>query len=97
MLIVLDNARDERRSGHCLRGTAYSLVLLTSGASLAGLDDADQDQLDVLPVPESARSSGRRRPRDPGADDTVEQVVQLCGSCRSQSALSARGWKTTAR
>src|SRR5262249_28566129 len=81
MLLVLDNARDEGQVRPLLPGTSSSLVLVTSRHRLAGLDDADHLTLDTLPEPEAVRlfRSMVGPQRDPGDEQTVEQIVRLCG------------------
>jgi tetratricopeptide (TPR) repeat protein/DNA-binding SARP family transcriptional activator len=80
VLIVLDDARDEGQVRPLLPGTASSLVLITSRRRLAGLDDADQLTLDVLAAGDAARLfRAMVEPREPGDQDTVAGVVELCG------------------
>jgi tetratricopeptide (TPR) repeat protein/DNA-binding SARP family transcriptional activator len=80
MLIVLDNARDETQVRPLLPGTASSLVLVTSRRRLAGLDDADQINVDVLPLQEAIRLfRAMVSPHHPGEEATIEEIVRLCG------------------
>jgi tetratricopeptide (TPR) repeat protein/DNA-binding SARP family transcriptional activator len=81
VLIVLDNARDEAQVRPLLPGTASSLVLVTSRRRLAGLDDADQINIDILPTHEASRlfRAVVGPQRDPGDEQAVEQIVLLCG------------------
>src|SRR5262249_17962275 len=81
VLIVLDNVREEEQVRPLLPGTGGSLVLITSRRRLAGLDEADHLNLDTL-LPYEAASLFRvvaGPDRDSGDQDTVEELVRLCG------------------
>jgi tetratricopeptide (TPR) repeat protein/DNA-binding SARP family transcriptional activator len=80
VLILLDNARDEAQVRPLLPGTADSLVLITSRRRLAGLDDADQINLEILPLDQAVwLFRAMVVPRAAGDDQTVEEIVRLCG------------------
>ena len=80
VLLVLDNAFDEAQVRPLLPGTATSLVLVTSRRRLTGLDDAESLQLDPMPLPEAVQLfRAVVMPRPAGDQDTVEEVVLLCG------------------
>jgi hypothetical protein len=81
VLIVLDNARDEEQVRPLLPGTGGSLVLVTSRRRLSGLDEADHLNLGTL-APHEAGQLFRAvagADRDLGDDQTVEDIVRLCG------------------
>jgi tetratricopeptide (TPR) repeat protein/DNA-binding SARP family transcriptional activator len=97
VLIVLDNADDEAQVRPLLPGTASSLVLVTSRRRLAGLDDADQINIDILPTHEASRlfRAVVGPQRDPGDEHTVEQIVLLCGLLPLAVRIAAARLKTT--
>ena len=80
-LIVLDNARDGEQVRPLLPASPGCLVLVTSRRRLTALDDARLLSLDVLPAADAvalfAKVAGAGRVA--GQDDTVGQVVELCG------------------
>ncbi|WP_305783305.1 AfsR/SARP family transcriptional regulator [Symbioplanes lichenis] len=82
MLIVLDDAADERQVRPLLPGSGTSSVLVTSRARLAGLDGARLQELDLLPTAEAtallARVAGAERiDADPAA---AAAIVAACGN-----------------
>ena len=80
VLIVLDNARDETQVRPLLPGSGESLLLVTSRSRLAGLDDADQINIDILPMADAIRLfRAMVTPRHPGEERTIEEIVMLCG------------------
>jgi tetratricopeptide (TPR) repeat protein len=96
VLVVLDNARDEAQVRPLLPGTLRSLVLVTSRRRLTGLDDADQVNLDVLAVPEAvALFREMIGPRESGDQDTIEEIVRLCGLLPLAVRIAAARLKAT--
>jgi tetratricopeptide (TPR) repeat protein len=97
VLLVLDNARDEGQVRPLLPGTSSSLVLVTSRHRLAGLDDADHVTLETLPVPDAVRlfRSVVGPQRDHGDEQTVEQIVRLCGLLPLAVRIAAARLKTS--
>src|SRR5262249_48236690 len=81
MLVVLDNAREEEQIRPLLPGGSGSLVLITSRRRLSGLDEADHLNLDTLPAHEAGWlfRAVAGADRDPGDQQTVEEIVRLCG------------------
>src|SRR5262249_7559350 len=81
VLIVLDNVREEARAWPLLPGGGGSLVLITSRRRLSGLDEADHLNLDTLPAHEAGWlfRAVAGEDRDPGDQETVEEIVGLCG------------------
>jgi tetratricopeptide (TPR) repeat protein/transcriptional regulator with XRE-family HTH domain len=83
MLIVVDNARDERQVRPLLPASPGCLVLVTSRRQLAGLAAVDGARLLGLDLPSHAearqmlasRLGGERAAAEPGA---VDQIVSLC-------------------
>jgi DNA-binding SARP family transcriptional activator/transcriptional regulator with XRE-family HTH domain len=96
MLIVLDNARDERQVRPLLPASPASLVLVTSRNQLAGLaaDGARLLTLDVLTEAEAthllyARLGAARAAAEPGA---VAEIAGLCaGLPLALTVAAARG------
>jgi len=94
MLIVLDNARDERQVRPLLPSTPGSLVLVTSRRQLTGLSAAEGAQLltiDVLTVSDAsalltARLGADRAATDPAA---VTEIAELCGHLPLALAITA--------
>ena len=94
MLIVLDNARDERQVRLLLPASAGTLVLVTSRGQLAGLAAADGARLlslDVLAPDEAAellaaRIGYARAAAEPGA---VSEIVGLCACLPLAVAIAA--------
>jgi len=82
MVILLDNAIGESQVRPLLPGAPGCLVLITSRARLAGLDNTEPVSLDVLPVHDAValftRCVGERGPAGGSADGLVE-IVELCG------------------
>jgi tetratricopeptide (TPR) repeat protein len=81
MLILLDNAMDERQVAPLIPGDPGCFVLVTGRRRLTGLDDARSVSLDVLSPTDAAVLFGRaagdqRAAREPAA---VTEVVGLCG------------------
>jgi tetratricopeptide (TPR) repeat protein/DNA-binding SARP family transcriptional activator len=96
VLIVLDNARDEAQVRPLVPGTANSLVLVTSRRRLAGLDDADQINIDILPLQEAGRLfRAMVAPRHPGDEQTIEEIVLLCGLLPLAVRIAGARLKTT--
>src|SRR5262249_43776721 len=81
VLIVLDNVREEEQVRPLLPGGGGSLVLITSRRRLSGLDEADHLNLDTLAPHEAGRlfCAVAGKDRDPGDEQTVEEIVRLCG------------------
>lgn len=82
MLVVLDDAAEERQVRPLLPGAPGSLTLITSRRRLAGLDGLRLLNLDVLPQADAVqmllRVSGRRT--DSADEDTaLVEIVQRCG------------------
>ena len=82
MLVVLDNAADERQVRPLLPGAGSSTVLVSSRSALAGIEGAGRIGLDVLPDGEAlellARATGDDRTRsDPTA---ARRIIRLCGN-----------------
>jgi DNA-binding SARP family transcriptional activator/tetratricopeptide (TPR) repeat protein len=104
MLVLLDNAADEDQVRPLLPGAGASLVLVTSRATLSGLDPACPLTLDILPTADArtlfTSTAGTAR-LDGQPLEPVEQIVELCGrlplALRIAGArLRARpGWTTT--
>jgi DNA-binding SARP family transcriptional activator/tetratricopeptide (TPR) repeat protein len=94
MLIVLDNARDERQVRPLLPASPASLVIVTSRNQLAGLAAADRARmlsLDFLSPGEAvnlltARVGAGRAAAEPAA---VRQIVSLCGRLPLALAVAA--------
>ncbi len=94
MLIVLDNARDERQVRPLLPASPASLVIVTSRNQLAGLAVADQARLlslDILSQREAvhlltARIGIARTAAEPAAAD---QIASLCGRLPLALAVAA--------
>jgi tetratricopeptide (TPR) repeat protein len=81
LLLVLDNAFDERQVRPLLPGSGASRVLVTSRAPLRGLEGALFRSLDVLSEREALAllrkiAGDERIARDPAV---VAKIVQLCG------------------
>jgi tetratricopeptide (TPR) repeat protein/transcriptional regulator with XRE-family HTH domain len=100
MLIVLDNARDERQVRPLLPASPGCLVLVTSRNQLGGLAAADAARLislDVLSHAEAvqmltARLGATRAAAEPGA---VDQIANLCACL--PLALAVAGARAAAR
>ncbi|HTW04786.1 MAG TPA: tetratricopeptide repeat protein [Streptosporangiaceae bacterium] len=94
MLVVLDNARDERQVRPLLPSTPGSLVLVTSRRQLTGLSAAEGAHLltlDVLTANDAsalltARLGAGRAAADPGA---VTEIAELCGRLPLALAIAA--------
>ena len=94
MLIVLDNARDERQVRPLLPASPGSLVLVTSRSQLGGLGAAEGARLvslDVLSHGEAvqlltARLGAARAAAEPAA---VDQIASLCGCLPLALSVSA--------
>jgi DNA-binding SARP family transcriptional activator len=94
MLIVLDNARDERQVRPLLPASSASLVLVTSRSQLGGLTAADGARLltlDVLTHGEavqllSARLGASRAGAEPAA---VGEIASLCACLPLALAVAA--------
>jgi tetratricopeptide (TPR) repeat protein/transcriptional regulator with XRE-family HTH domain len=94
MLIVLDNARDERQVRPLLPASPASLVLVTSRSQLAGLAAADGARLltlDVLKHSETvqlltARIGAARAAAEPAA---VDRIARLCACLPLALAVAA--------
>jgi len=94
MLIVLDNARDERQVRPLLPASPGSLVLITSRSQLGGLAAADGARLislDVLSHAEAvqllaARLGTARAAAEPAA---VDQIASLCACLPLALAVAA--------
>jgi DNA-binding SARP family transcriptional activator/tetratricopeptide (TPR) repeat protein len=83
MLIVLDNARDEKQVRPLLPASPGTLVLVTSRSQLSGLGAADGARLitlDVLSHGEAVQLLTTRLGRDRAAAEpsAVDQIVSLC-------------------
>ncbi|MGR8010688.1 BTAD domain-containing putative transcriptional regulator [Streptomyces hypolithicus] len=82
VLVVLDNATDERQLRPLLPGSGDSAVLITSRGGLAGLEGALRVDLDLLTDDQAltllARASGERRTRDTPA--AAGRIARLCGN-----------------
>jgi tetratricopeptide (TPR) repeat protein/transcriptional regulator with XRE-family HTH domain len=82
MLVVLDNAADQRQVTPLLPGTAGCLVMVTSRRRLADLDHTHTMSLDVLPLPDAvalfASAAGQGRVGGESAE-TLAEVVESCG------------------
>ena len=83
MLILLDNAADERQVAPLLPGEPGCLVLTTSRRQLAGLDSTRRLSLGPLAVPEAVtlfvRSAGIDERLGESSSDLVSELVELCG------------------
>lgn len=82
MLIVLDNAGDERQVRPLLPGSAKCAVIVTSRRCLAGLAGTQHCALDVMPLRHGvefleAMMTAERARTDPEA---TEEIVTLCGA-----------------
>ncbi len=94
MLIVLDNARDERQVRPLLPASPASLVIITSRNELAGLAAADRARLltlDVFSGDEAvhmltARIGAGRAAAEPGA---AGEIASLCGRLPLALAVAA--------
>ncbi|WP_170208276.1 AfsR/SARP family transcriptional regulator [Couchioplanes caeruleus] len=80
MLLLLDNAADERQVAPLLPANPGCFVLITGRRQMTGLDDLRSVSLAVLPLADAvalfSRASGDQRPvREPEA---VQEVVELC-------------------
>ncbi len=78
LLLLLDNARDERQVLDLLPAAPHSLVIITSRRRLTGLDDVHTISLDVPPTPDAAAMFTRACPPRPAGEQVVE-IVELCG------------------
>jgi hypothetical protein len=81
MLIVLDNARDERQLRPLLPGAPSCAVIITSRSRLAGLEGVTTIAVDVLPVAEAVELLGRiagpaRVAAEPQA---ARAIAEACG------------------
>jgi DNA-binding SARP family transcriptional activator len=94
MLILLDNARDERQVRPLLPASPGSLVIVTSRNQLSGLDAVDGARpliLDVLSYAEAvqllaARLGAERAAAEPAA---VERIASLCAGLPLALAVAA--------
>lgn len=80
MLVLLDDAVDDRQVRHLFPGTPGCLVVITSRQRLTGLDDIVPLSLEVLPDDDAtallARIAGPGRARE---KDALAAAVRLCG------------------
>ncbi|MEV0155145.1 BTAD domain-containing putative transcriptional regulator [Micromonospora sp. NPDC050686] len=81
VLVVLDNARDERQIRPLLPGSATCGVLVTSRRRLAGLAGSRTVELEVMPPQqaETLLSAVIGSDRATAEPDAVHRVVQFCG------------------
>jgi tetratricopeptide (TPR) repeat protein len=82
MVVVLDNAANERQVQPLLPGDGGCLVLVTSRRRLTGLDDARPLSLDVLPAPDAIALFTTVAGEDRLAGEPaglVARAVELCG------------------
>jgi tetratricopeptide (TPR) repeat protein len=81
MLILLDNARDERQVRPLLPAGSGCLVLVTSRRRLSALDDAAVLSLDVLPIADATALFSKivGAARVASQDEAVRQILELCG------------------
>ncbi|WP_197084845.1 ATP-binding protein [Saccharothrix sp. ST-888] len=79
-LVLLDNAASTAQVRPLLPGTPGCLVLITSRTHLAGLDDAHQLALDVLPGTEAVAllHEAAGPGRIPAGDPATAELVDLC-------------------
>lgn len=80
-LIVLDNVRSTVQVSPLLPGSDTVLVLITSRRRLGDLPHAAHLHLNVLPHTDAVRMFTRLAPRaadEPGADNAVAELVQMC-------------------
>lgn len=81
VLVVLDNASDERQVTPLLPGAGGSAALVTSRARLSGLDATTWTELGLLSPAESrtllARLAGDERV--PAGEEPVHRLADLCG------------------
>jgi DNA-binding SARP family transcriptional activator/tetratricopeptide (TPR) repeat protein len=94
MLIVLDNARDERQVRPLLPASPASLVLVTSRSQLGGLAAAEGARplvLDVLTQAEAADMLTARLGADRSAaePDAVDRIARLCACLPLALAVAA--------
>ncbi|MFL6077185.1 MAG: tetratricopeptide repeat protein, partial [Mycobacteriales bacterium] len=97
VLVVLDDAADERQVRPLIPGTAGSAVLVTSRARLSGLEGARVLELEVLSQ-DAARAllgalAGEERVR--AEADAADRAIELCG--RLPLALRIIGSRLAAR
>ncbi|KOX12899.1 SARP family transcriptional regulator [Saccharothrix sp. NRRL B-16348] len=97
VLIVLDDARDERQVRPLLPGGATCAVLTTSRERLGALGGAAQLDLSVLPDPEALELLDRvvGDGRVAAEPEAAEAIVRLCG--RLPLALRIAGARLAAR
>ncbi|MCP3803053.1 tetratricopeptide repeat protein [Allokutzneria sp. A3M-2-11 16] len=81
LLIVLDNARDERQVRALLPGEPNCMVIITSRSRLTGLDGIDLVELDVFPLETAILMLGRVIGARRVAEDhrAAATVAELCG------------------
>jgi DNA-binding SARP family transcriptional activator len=101
LLVLLDDAANERQVRPLLPGAPGCFVLVTSRRRLTALDGAVPLTLDVLPRPDAVALFTRVAAVSPGAGPVVHEIVGLCGhlplAIRIAAArLRARpGWPLT--
>ncbi|MEU6719168.1 BTAD domain-containing putative transcriptional regulator [Nonomuraea sp. NPDC046802] len=82
VLVVLDDALDERQVDALLPGSAECAVLITSRSRLAGLPSTGRVELEELDPADSvrflARVAGTRRLR--AEPEAADELVRLCGN-----------------
>lgn len=98
ILIVLDNARDERQVRPLLPGSNSCHVIITSRRRLAGLDDANHVTLDTLSPREAIElfQTMVGADGDPGDQWTVAEIVRLCGLLPLAIRIAATRLKASA-
>ncbi|GIJ56444.1 hypothetical protein Vau01_039600 [Virgisporangium aurantiacum] len=80
VLVVLDNAADERQIRPLLPGAPTAAVLITARAAPVGIDGALPVALDPLPPAAAARLLRHiAGPRARGLSDQARQIVEHCG------------------
>ncbi|MBO0839381.1 MAG: helix-turn-helix domain-containing protein, partial [Sciscionella sp.] len=94
LLVLLDDASDERQVRPLLADAASSRILVTSCGRLAGLDGVRRVALDVLTARQSialVESLLSDRTRDGVVDVALEELVRLCDRLPLALNIVARG------
>jgi tetratricopeptide (TPR) repeat protein len=81
VLVVLDNARDEKQVRHLLPGSGSSAALITSRARLTTLEGTEQLDLTVLEEDHAVELLGKitGKARVAQEREAAEKIVRLCG------------------
>ncbi|MGH3731553.1 MAG: AfsR/SARP family transcriptional regulator, partial [Micromonosporaceae bacterium] len=81
LLIVLDNAADERQVRPLIPASGTATVLVTGRTALLGLDGAQLKRLDVLPLPAAVDLLRTLLGPDrvAGEPEAADRLVRLCG------------------